>query len=254
MLIFLPNNKKVNLSNPIDISIPLDANSTTAWYVDNANIEPVRGDGFVGKVAEGGSVNFNNITFNPHGHGTHTECIGHITPTFHSINQTLKKFHFEARLITISPVEFAGEETEWQKKGDYLITKEQLVKRLEGNFVPEALIVRTTPNRIDKLVKNWSETNWAYLEEEAAAYIAELGIKHLLIDLPSVDREFDGGKLLAHKAFWKYEEEQRLDATITEMVYVPNSIVDGEYFLNLQIASFENDASPSKPVLFEYLP
>ncbi len=253
MEITLANNKKINLSNPIDISIPLDGNSTTAWYVEHASIEPVRGDGFVGKVAEGGSVNFNNIVFNPHGHGTHTECVGHITSAFHSINQTLKTFHFDAKLVTISPAEYKGEETEWQKKGDHLITKEQLVKQLNGSPVPEALIIRTNPNRIDKLIKSWSETNWAYLEETAAAYIAELGIRHLLIDLPSVDREFDGGQLLAHKAFWKYPIEPRLGATITEMIYVPNTIVDGEYFLNLQIASFENDASPSKPVLFEYL-
>lgn len=253
MLISLPNNKKVNLSNPIDISIPLDGNSATAWYVEHANIEPVRGEGFVGKVAEGGSVNFNNIIFNPHGNGTHTECIGHITPAFHSINQTLKTFHFDARLITILPAEYDGDETEWKKKGDVLITKKQIREQLEGRTIPEALIIRTNPNRIDKLVKNWSETNWAYLEEDAAIYIAKLGIKHLLIDLPSVDREFDGGRLLAHKAFWKYSSEPRLKATITEMIYVPNIVLDGTYFLNLQIASFENDASPSKPVLFEYI-
>jgi hypothetical protein len=29
----------------------------------------------------------------------------------------------------------------------------------------------------------------------------ESGIKHLLIDLPSVDKEHDEGKLVAHKAF-----------------------------------------------------
>ena len=34
------------------------------------------------------------------------------------------------------------------------------------------------------------------------------------------------------------------------MIYVPNDIDDGMYLLNLQIASFENDASPSKPVLY----
>ena len=78
-------------------------------------------------------------------------------------------------------------------------------------------------------------------------------MKHLLIDLPSVDREYDEGKLLAHKAFWNYPDNPRHDCTITEMIYVPNSIEDGSYLLNLQMASFENDASPSKPVLYEIL-
>jgi len=34
------------------------------------------------------------------------------------------------------------------------------------------------------------------------------------------------------------------------MVFVPNEVSDGNYVLNLQIASFENDASPSKPILY----
>jgi hypothetical protein len=78
----------------------------------------------------------------------------------------------------------------------------------------------------------------------------------LLIDLPSVDREEDEGKLLAHKAFWNVKDVNNLNTdaclncTITEMIYVNNEVQDGSYILNLQIASFENDASPSKPVLY----
>ncbi len=78
-------------------------------------------------------------------------------------------------------------------------------------------------------------------------------MKHLLIDLPSVDKERDEGKLLAHKAFWNYPENPREDCTITELIYVPDSINDGRYLLNLQIASFHNDASPSKPVLYKII-
>jgi hypothetical protein len=35
------------------------------------------------------------------------------------------------------------------------------------------------------------------------------------------------------------------------MIYVPDEISDGEYLLNLQIAPFVSDASPSRPVLFK---
>ena len=76
------------------------------------------------------------------------------------------------------------------------------------------------------------------------------GVKHFLIDLPSVDKELDNGLLAAHHAFWEHPERTNLERTITELVYVPNSIIDGLYLLNLQIASFENDASPSKPVIY----
>ncbi len=95
------------------------------------------------------------------------------------------------------------------------------------------------------------------MSEEAAIFIRESEIQHLLIDLPSVDREHDEGKLLAHKAFWNVMDthnlnsDARFEATITEMIFVPNEIHDGNYLLNIQIASFENDASPSKPILYK---
>jgi hypothetical protein len=73
---------------------------------------------------------------------------------------------------------------------------------------------------------------------------------HLLLDLPSVDREEDGGRLAAHKAFWGLPEDPRPRATITELIYAPPEVADGTYLLNIQLAAFENDASPSRPILF----
>ena len=239
----------VDFSKPIDISIPLtnDENNPIAWYIDKPVIEPVKMGDWVGKVSEGSSTNFNNIFFNPHGHGTHTECLGHITRDFYSVNKALTQFFFLAELVSIQP-EAHGE--------DFIITKQQIEKALEGKN-PEAIVIRTLPNETAKKSKNYSNTNPPYLEESAATFIRENGIKHLLIDLPSVDRENDEGKLLAHKAFWNVKDinnlnaDARHDATITEMVYVNDAVKDGAYLLNLQIASFENDASPSKPVLYQ---
>ena len=238
-----------DLSQPIDISIPLSNTDSNpiAWYIDKPVIEPVKMGDWVGKVSEGSSTNFNNIFFNPHGHGTHTECLGHITRDFYSVNQALKKFFFMAVLVSVRPEE-QGE--------DFVITKSQIETALNGKL-PEAIIIRTLPNDADKKTKNYSNTNPPYLEEAAAAYIRECGIKHLLIDMPSVDRESDEGRLVAHKAFWNVKDindlnaDARHDATITEMVYVNDAVQDGSYLLNLQIASFENDASPSKPVLYK---
>ncbi len=71
----------INVSNPIDISITLTASEKNpeAWYLSPPTIKPVVIDDWVGSVKEGASVNFNTITFNPHAHGTHTECVGHIS-------------------------------------------------------------------------------------------------------------------------------------------------------------------------------
>jgi kynurenine formamidase len=137
-----------------------------------------------------------------------------------------------------------------------VITKIQIENALKFQK-SEALIIRTLPNLETKKSKNYSKTNPPYLSEEAAIFIREIGIQHLLIDLPSVDREEDEGKLLAHKAFWNVKdvtnlnEDARMNCTITEMIYVEDEIQDGNYMLNLQIASFENDASPSKPILYK---
>ena len=255
------NNFEIDLSKPIDISIPLtntDENPI-AWYIEKPVIEPVVFGDWIGKVSEGkSSTNFNNIFFNPHGHGTHTECLGHITNDFYSINQSLKQFFFFAKLVTVEP----------EKIGDDLvITKENIstslnVTSLDSAWTPlsvtnEALIIRTLPNQLEKKSRKYSNTNPPYLSEDAAIFIRESEIQHLLIDLPSVDKEHDEGKLLAHKAFWNVKDtnnlnqDARFNATITEMIYVADEIEDGNYILNLQIASFENDASPSKPILYK---
>jgi kynurenine formamidase len=243
------NNFQVDLSKPIDISISLSNTDSNpiAWYINKPVIEPVKFDEWIGKVSSGmSSTNFNNIQFNPHGHGTHTECLGHITHDFYSVNQALKHFFFISELVSVTP-EIEGE--------DFVITKNQIEKALNGKK-PEAIIIRTLPNDSCKLSKKYSHTNPPFLSEAAALFIRESGIQHLLIDLPSVDKEKDEGKLLAHKAFWNVTDvknlnpDARMDATITEMIYVADHVKDGSYLLNLQIASFENDASPSKPVLY----
>ncbi|HMR42752.1 MAG TPA: cyclase family protein, partial [Saprospiraceae bacterium] len=194
--------------------------------------------------AQGGPVNFFNIKINPPGNGTHTECVGHIAREFFSINGSLKNFHFPAKLLTVFPIK--------TDDGDRVIFKNQLEEIFEKGEA-EALILRTMPNDVRKLHTNYSGANPPYLHHEAVEYLVECGVEHLLLDLPSVDREEDGGKLLAHKAFWKHPDTMaagRQNCTITELIFVDSVIKDGLYLLNLQIASFELDASPSKPVLF----
>lgn len=234
---------EIDFSKPLDISLSLrgDDKNPVAWYLHAPKIEAVQEGNWIGKVSRGGAVNFNNIYFNPHGHVTHTECVGHITPEFYSINDCLKQFFFTAKLISLEPQKVGGDE---------VFKKEQFQELLQKNET-EALIIRSLPNTFAKRSKKYSHTNWPYLEEAAAKFIRECGVNHLLVDLPSVDREEDGGKLLAHKAFWNYPKNTRFEASITEFIYVPAKVEDGNYFLNLQPASFENDAAPSKPILYK---
>lgn len=235
---------KIDFFQPIDISIPLSSEKdcVSAWYVEPMKLEPVRNGNWVGDVNQGGSVNFRNITFNPHGNGTHTESVGHISKEFVSLNKCLKQFMYVAELVTILPYEL--------KNGDFVITKQHFIDALE-NKTPEAIVIRTLSNGVNKLKMQYSNTNPPYILEDAILYLNEIGVQHLLIDMPSIDRENDEGKLLGHHAFWQYPENTQFQKTITELIYVPNEIYDGTYILNLQIASFENDASPSKPILYK---
>lgn len=250
MIVTLENKKKIDLSEGIDLSITLKdgLQNPRAWYVAPPRFEPVRENGWVGVVKEGGAVNFRTIHFNPHGHGTHTECLGHITPTVYSINNTMKTFFMESLLITIAP-----EKKEVDGTIDQVITYDQLLEALAGVEKVDALIIRTLPNKLSKKQTNYSDSNPPYIDLAALAVMNQLKVKHLLIDLPSVDKEKDNGALAFHHGFWGVPKKPNFERTITEFIYVPEDIPDGPYFLNLQVAPFENDAAPSRPVLFNYL-
>ena len=252
MKLFLSDTEYIDTKQPLDLSIPLRHGSENlrAWYVDAPRFEPVRANGFLGAVNEGGSVNFRNVFFNPHGHGTHTECLGHITPDVFSVNERVTEYICKALLLTVAPERVYNQDAqEW----DEVVKKEQLdtEKFLENDF--EALIIRTLPNDQNKKSKNYSSTNPPYLDIDIIELLDQFNIKHLLIDVPSVDRESDGGKLVFHHRFWKVPEAPNHERTITELVFIKDSIEDGAYILELQVAPFENDAAPSRPVLYQII-
>ncbi len=260
---------QADLSKPIDISISLifnSLNAPNAWYCPMPEATPQRFGTIDIAVAKGAAVNSYGVKIYPHGNGTHTESVGHILMDngqwimdnagvreietgWISVNDALKNYHVLAQLLSVFPLK--------KQDGDRVITKEQLEEAFDNfdNSPFDALIVRTMPNDDLKKTQQWSGSNPPYFEAEALAYLAEKNITHLLTDLPSVDKDDDGGKVAAHRAFWqvfdKNAEGVRFHATITEMIYAPNTVKDGLYLLNLQIPSFELDAAPSKPVLYK---
>ena len=235
---------QADLSKPLDISIPYG--QVRCFYAPKVVMQPFTDGSFIGSVKKGAPVNFYDVQLNPHGNGTHTECLGHITRKQESVNQQLKTFHHVAQLVTVTPVS--------RGKSDRVITV-SLIKKAITKPLPPTIVIRTTPNSRAKLTKDYSGTNPPYLDKRAMQFLVDSGVEHLLIDLPSVDREVDKGRLAAHHVFWKVGEgyskkESRKKATITELVFIDNKIKDGHYLLNLQIAPLELDASPSKPVLY----
>ncbi len=240
---------QVDLNQAIDISIPLvpGPNGPNCFWAPYFEAEPVRMGTFVGSTLEGGPVNFLNLRLNPHGNGTHTECVGHIAKEPYTINQSLRQHFHLAALVSIYPAQLDN--------GDRIITLEQIQLAADGLLKPgtKAFIIRTLPNENTKKYVHYSGSNPCYMAHEAATWLVEQGIDHLLIDLPSVDREEDQGLLLAHHAFWQYPHATRAEATITELIFVPLQVKDGNYLLNLVTGPFEIDAAPSKPLLFSLL-
>ena len=242
---------RVDLSKPIDLSLPLQPGEghVRAWGVPPVSMEAQRYGDTVYSVEEGGPLNFRSVTFNPHGHGTHTESVWHISKDPVPVGNLLKRFFFTAQVVTLLP------ETRRAPDGkeDHVITLEQL-RNVVNERPPEALVLRTLPHREDAPDRDWCGTNPTYLQSTACAWLRSIGVKHLLLDLPSVDREEDGGLLAAHRAFWDHPNTLDQERTITELLQVPRSVRDGAHLLELQVAHFVNDAAPSRPVLYALLP
>jgi arylformamidase len=234
---------RADLSRPTDLSIRLQdgLSNPNCFWAPAPEFSPVVAGDFIGSTARGGVVNFFNVRFNPHGNGTHTECVGHIARERYVLPDCLRRFHFHAKLVSVYP--------QRKEDGDRVVLREQIEALLSPGEA-EALIIRTQPNDLLKQSINYSGSNPPYIEAAAADYLAECGIEHLLIDLPSVDREEDGGALAAHKAFWRYPEAVRAHCTITELIYVADSIKDGFYLLHIQTAPFDLDVSPSRPTIY----
>lgn len=237
---------KADLQKPLDISLPLREgnDNPTAWYCGPVEITPVMSGGFTGSVTLGGSVNFRDIRFNPHGHGTHTESYGHIAADVYPVSDAVKTFFSVCRLVSVTP----------EIVHDDLVITEQAFRMVAEDTIPGAVVIRTLPNNNEKKKRHYSNTNPPYLEASLLAFLRDQGVEHLLTDLPSVDRESDNGVLAGHHAFWNYPEAPRESATITELVFAENSIPDGLYLLELQVAHFVNDAAPSRPVLYALSP
>ena len=231
---------------PTDLSVPIDPHGglPRAWYKGPPEVHVVRSDGWTGAVADGGAVNFRDIHFNPHAHGTHTETHEHIHDAFDPIDAQVRSFAIPfvvpAFLLNATPV--LGDE-------DHVVPLStlQAVQQQMETYKPAAIVIRTG---FSSPLQDWSSTNPPYLENGFADLLCTFGIQHLLIDLPSVDKEIDGGALQAHNAFFGPSNTPRSGATISELLSVPKSLAEGVGLLALQIAPLVNDAAPSRPVWF----
>jgi kynurenine formamidase len=244
----------VNFATATSLAMTLDFNGPQPQHfgAPPARSTPVQIGSFEGDVTRGASCNCNSITLIPHCNGTHTESVGHLTTGFRPLHEFVPLWPIPALLLTVD-VASAADTTEDSvpapRQGDRLITRAALLRRWPASAqqAPRALLLRTTSAAQD--------ANPPYLTRQAASEMVQRGIEHLVVDLPSVDRSSDDGKLTAHRIFFGLPAgatdaslATRSHCTITEMAQFPPRLPDGPCALQLQIPAFSGDAVPSRPL------
>ena len=250
----------VGLHQGHDLSIPIcfDRDRPRAFGLPPAEGTPFAAGGFVGDVRRGGSCDCFRLTLHPHGDGTHTEGVGHVVEEHIAVAASAPEAPLLARLVSL-PVRPLDED--YQGPGhsgrDLALHRLDLARRLGDGVGAPALILRSLPNDATKLQRDYSNTNPPYLSSEAIGWIREQGVDHLLVDLPSVDREDDDGRLANHRRFFGVDPGVRglggqapLRRSITELVWIPDEIPDGLYLLDLQVPDIRSDAAPSRPRIY----
>lgn len=256
----------VDISNPVCLAIPVQFNGEQPNHfgVPTAKERSIEEDGFIGDTKRGGSCNVSEITFIPHCNGTHTESIGHIVNEKFGVAGALVNGLMPAVLVSVEPQLTAETDDDYRPTpvaSDRFISKASLKKSLDG-YADEQLqgvVIRTLSHQNEKPTARYGENiDPPFLSIDAIDYLVSRGVSHLVVDIPSVDKMYDDGLLTVHHRFWQVEEsthtlnpDSALHKTITEMVFIPDSVGDGFYLLDLQVPAFMSDAAPSKPLLYK---
>lgn len=225
----------------------------------------IAGD-FIGDTKRGGSCNVNQLTIIPHCNGTHTESVSHIVNQLTPVYQAIDTNFFAAVLISVTPISGRSTSDNYQpsiEPDNLIIDKAMLEKALSGYSNKEltGLIIRTLPNKKNKKSTVYDNEHYPpFITNDGMSYLVERQVKHLMVDFPSVDKMYDEGQLTNHRYFWNValgdkdlNTHSQTNKTITEMVFIENSIKDGLYLCNLQVAKIETDAVPSNPTIFSLI-
>ncbi len=230
----------------IDLSIPnnFDGSSPRFFDAKSPQISLAKSDNFIGSIKEGGSCNVPIAEVDIHCSGTHTECIGHIDDSGIKISDVIPNTFLLSQLITVNLFQKSSTDESYHVKcdNDKIISVQSLRGKLSNNI--KALIIRTYPNKLDKIKRDYNLHPAPFLTHESVDYLIEKKIEHLLIDIPSIDRADDNGKLNNHHHFFKFGK------TISELLFIPDSLDDGLGFTQIQIPNWGLDAAPSRPIFY----
>lgn len=240
---------RADLHAPFDLAIPLEFDGPQPRFLADrpATARPLESAGFSGRVRTGASCNCAIHTVAPHCHGTHTECVGHVTLDDSRVSDVTPVPPTLAVVVSVRPAPrgpMTQDRPAVSEPQDLVITRAALAAAAQRwtRDPWTALVVRTLPNDPSKRHRSYDGPCPApYFTPDAMHWIVERDVFSLVVDLPSLDRADDGGSLAAHRAYWGLSPSARDAchaargrALVTELAYVP-------------------DAAPSRPVLYPVL-
>lgn len=253
----------LDLDRAIDLSIPIVAGRAAyAFSLPDVTRAPFRAGGFTGDVRAGGSVNCPILTFCAHGNGTHTEGVGHIVEDDVSVLDLVPYGPMPACVLTVSTVALGDSEehTDGTHDAEDRVVSARALAAARRAIAPHpdhlfAVVLRVEDARGDP-ARIWSDCDPPYFTREAMGLLRDWGTHHFLTELPSLDRENDGGRTPAHHKYFGLPlgmtklEQPPEPRTVTELIVIPDEVPDGVAFVDLQVAPFHADAAPSRPMLF----
>lgn len=245
---------EIDYSRGRSLAIDLDPHGPQPSFFTSApaSAAPMKAGGFIGNVAAGGSCNAELVTLAPHCHGTHTECLGHISPERINVQNCIYAEPALAQLISLDVIMISDPDQ------NPLFTVQQLRQALGGQLASgvEALIIRSWPVPEDLACRDYSQSPpYPVLETAAMQWLSAQPLKHLLIESPSLDPASDRS-LQNHRFWWGQEhavhcpDVDSARRSVTEMIIAPADIDDGLYWLHLELSPLLGDATPSRPIIY----
>ncbi|HMA11203.1 MAG TPA: cyclase family protein [Steroidobacteraceae bacterium] len=239
-------------ATPLALQLDFTAPHPRHFGAPAAEMQPLRLGDFEGEVVRGASCNCSRITLVPHCNGTHTESVSHLTVQQVPLQDFVPLAPLPALLLTVAPVSAASSPEDSDpgpQPHDELVTRQSVLDA----WLPfaqdraRALLLRTGAAT--------GTGNPPYLSRQLVQELVTRGVEHLVVDLPSVDRAHDEGRLTAHRIFFGLPphsvdraQATRAHCTITELAHFPATLADGPCALQLQLAPFTGDAVPSRPL------
>ncbi|MCP5328493.1 MAG: cyclase family protein [Sinobacteraceae bacterium] len=262
---------RIDLASPVSLArtMRFDADDPRHFDAPAPRRRPLVLPGFEGQVSRGASCNCAVIELTPHCNGTHTESVAHLVVEPRDVCELVPLAPLPALLLTLDTLPAAGSDEDSDpapQPDDWLLTRAALCAAWPATlpFSPRALVLRTgTGGHRDPAQASpigaapTAAQTTPYLSRQLATELVARGIEHLVVDLPSIDRGHDRGRLCGHRLFFglppgstRLAEAGRPDCTITELAAIPASLPDGPYALQLTLPQISGDAIPSRPLLY----